>query len=198
VGNRTCTYLVHAIVLIPTDRVQCYSSSWNYASTFTSNLAQPFLPNYSASSDSHIAALHQSIIPNWTSPAFTKFVDAIRAVVDELANAQTSGNGREEMTRCESAWMQVLWLWERSWPDVDGMGEEDESATVERLSGNGIRASASAAAPSASATGNGATVVIDDGDDDSDGVAQVRRPSGSYDSPYGGSGLQAVEAANAV
>lgn len=91
-------------------------------------------------------------------------------MVDELANAQTTGNGREEMARCESAWKQVLWLWERSWPDVDGMGEEDESATVERLSGNGIRASSNASAPATSAARNAASTSVDD---DSDGAAEV-------------------------
>jgi hypothetical protein len=75
------------------------------------------------------------------------------------------------------------------------MGEEDESATVERLSGNGIRASTSAGAPGASAIGNGASATIDD--EDSDDVVEVTgRPSSGYESPYGGTGLQAVEAAN--
>ena len=82
-------------------------------------MAQPYLAySSSTSSESHIAAIHQGIIPNWKSPAFAQFVDACGDVVDELANAQTTGNGREEMMRCEGVWRQVVWLWERRWPGV--------------------------------------------------------------------------------
>ncbi|KAL1304042.1 hypothetical protein AAFC00_000479 [Neodothiora populina] len=209
----------------------CYRSSWTYSSTFTSTLNQPILPSFSVNTDSHNAALHQSLIPNWTSPAFAKFVDACRAVVDELANAQTSGNGREEMARCECAWKQVLWLWEQSWPEVDGMGEEEESVSVDRF-GNSMKIMSSAghggssvvnhptATAVAMSTGPPAPNVAagamherdaeaaddDDDDDDEEDVVEVvggRRESGlvgspSYVSPYGGTGLQAVEAATHV
>jgi len=94
-----------------------------YAQSFTSTLSGP-------SSESHIAALHQSLIPNWTSPAFSKFVDACRGLVDELAISPTIANGKEEMQRCEQVFRQVCWLAERFWPDVDGMGEEDDSGRL--------------------------------------------------------------------
>lgn len=106
------------------------------------------------------------------------------------------------MTRCEGAWKQVLWLWEKSWPDVDGMGEEDEVATAERF-GNGTRPRGDAGAAAAGApTDRDAERADDDDDDDDLDVMEVsRRESGiggspSYVSPYGGTGLQAVEAAN--
>lgn len=99
---------------------QCYRSAWQYASSFSSSLSTP-------SADSHIVALHQALIPNWTSPAFSKFVDASRALVDELANITTAHDGKEEMVRCEEIFRQICWLEERFWPDVDGMGEEDDS-----------------------------------------------------------------------
>jgi hypothetical protein len=82
------------------------------------------------SADSHIIALHQALIPNWTSPAFSKFVDATRALVDELANITTTRDGKEEMVRCEEIFRQVCWLEERFWPDVNGMGEETESGSA--------------------------------------------------------------------
>ena len=110
------------------DPHQCYRSAWQYASSFSTSLSTP-------SSDSHIVALHQALIPNWTSPAFSKFVDATRALVDELANITTTRDGKEEMTRCEEIFRQICWLEERFWPDVDGMGEEDESA---RLGSSGL------------------------------------------------------------
>lgn len=37
--------------------------------------------------------------------------------------------------RCEEIFRQICWLEERFWPDVDGMGEEDESA---RLGASGL------------------------------------------------------------
>jgi hypothetical protein len=57
-------------------------------------------------------------------------VDAARALVDELANITTTRDGKEEMVRCEEIFRQICWLEERFWPDVDGMGEEDESARM--------------------------------------------------------------------
>lgn len=36
------------------------------------------------------------------------------------------------MLRCEEVFRQVCWLEERFWPDVDGMGEEDEGASRDR------------------------------------------------------------------
>ena len=34
------------------------------------------------------------------------------------------------MQRCEEIFRQICWLEERFWPDVDGMGEEDDSARL--------------------------------------------------------------------
>lgn len=38
------------------------------------------------------------------------------------------------MARCEQVFRQICWLQERFWPDVDGMGEEDERGAH----GNGL------------------------------------------------------------
>lgn len=35
------------------------------------------------------------------------------------------------MMRCEQVFKQICWLQERFWPDVDGMGEEDDTARYE-------------------------------------------------------------------
>lgn len=99
-------------------RVQCYRTAWQYASSFS--------PLSTTSTDGHIVALHQALIPNWTSPAFSKFIDASRALVDELANITTARDGKEEMTRCEEIFRQICWIGERFWPDVNGMGEGDD------------------------------------------------------------------------
>jgi len=103
---------------------KCCHTAWNYAAGFTSTLSGP-------TTEPHIAALHQSLIPNWTSPAFAKFVDACRNLVDELANLSTDLNGKEMMQRCDQVFRQICWLEERFWPDVDGMGEEDESSRLQ-------------------------------------------------------------------
>lgn len=75
-------------------------------------------------------ALHQALIPNWTSPAFNKFVDATRALVDELANTTTARDGKEEMSRCDEIFRQICWLEQRFWPEVDGMGEDNDRAQL--------------------------------------------------------------------
>jgi hypothetical protein len=106
-----------------TNASQCYRSAWQYAASFSSTLSTP-------SADTHIVALHQALIPNWTSPAFYKFIDATRALVDELANITTTRDGKEEMIRCEEIFRQICWLEERFWPEVDGMGEEGETAQL--------------------------------------------------------------------
>ena len=33
--------------------------------------------------------------------------------------------------RCDQVFRQICWLEERFWPDVDGMGEEDESSRLQ-------------------------------------------------------------------
>jgi hypothetical protein len=35
------------------------------------------------------------------------------------------------MMRCDQVFRQICWLEERFWPDVDGMGEEDESSRLQ-------------------------------------------------------------------
>jgi hypothetical protein len=137
-----------------------------YAQSFTSTLSGP-------SSESHIAALHQSLIPNWTSAAFAKFVDACRGLVDDLANSPTIANGKEEFQRCEMAFRQVCWLAERFWPDVDGMGDEDDSRLAVQLQGAAAAATAASASsaatvPASDAAQNGATDADADPDADPD------------------------------
>ncbi|KAH7347095.1 hypothetical protein BKA66DRAFT_432834 [Pyrenochaeta sp. MPI-SDFR-AT-0127] len=120
-SSTSASLLEGMVVLWGTEH--CYRTAWQYASSFSTSLPTP-------SNESHIVALHQALIPNWTSPAFSKFVDAARALVDELANITTTRDGKEEMARCEEIFRQICWLEERFWPDVDGMGEQDESARL--------------------------------------------------------------------
>ncbi|KAF2800293.1 heme oxygenase-like protein [Melanomma pulvis-pyrius CBS 109.77] len=120
-SSASASLLEGMVVLWGTEH--CYRSAWQYASSFSTSLSTP-------STENHIVALHQALIPNWTSPAFSKFVDATRALVDELANITTAHDGKEEMVRCEEIFRQICWLEERFWPDVDGMGEEDETARL--------------------------------------------------------------------
>jgi hypothetical protein len=66
------------------------------------------------------------------------------------------------MERCEAVFRQVCWLTARSWPEVDGMGEEDEAA-ASRLGLTTATAAAAAAAANAQS-------VADDGDSSYGGV----------------------------
>jgi hypothetical protein len=130
--------------------MQVYRCSWIYAQSFTSTLAGQV-------GDAHIMALHQSLIPNWTSDAFAKFVSACRGLVDDLANSPDISNGKEEFERCKMAFRQTCWLAERFWPSVNDVGESgDESVlshrSAQRAHLQGAAAAATAAAaPAASA-----------------------------------------------
>ncbi|KAF2485814.1 hypothetical protein BDY17DRAFT_111980 [Neohortaea acidophila] len=164
-----------------------YSLSWHYASTFIQPVApsstsytvpsylqpppNPYLPYNSTNNStqqhpaqasnpdtSHTSALHEALIPNWTSLGFANFVDACKAIVDELANGQTAGNGAEQLRACDGAFMQVVWLWRQVWPEVTGMGEEEVLATADDAVG-GERLN-----------GDEAGRPIEVGDDEDDGV----------------------------
>ena len=78
----------------------------------------------------HIMALQEAFIQNWTSPNFVRFVSACKAIVDEVANSQTTGNGKTEMLACERVFRQAVWLWSQIWPEVDGMGVGDEDELI--------------------------------------------------------------------
>ena len=133
--------------------------------------------------NSHTAALHEALIPNWTSQGFSKFVDACKSIVDELANAQTSGNGAAELSNCEVVFKQVTWLWKQMWPEVTGMGEENEPATDSR----------GPTQPNENGNRIDGPIEIPD-DDEADRDEDVP----NVESPYGGTGLAAVAAANRV
>ena len=179
--------------------------SWQYAGTFVQtgppNPTSYSLPSYlqngqygmtnpygqpqanGNSDNTNNAALREALIPNWTSAGFSKFVDACKAIVDELANAQTTGNGAQELGTCELVFKQVTWLWKQMWPEVTGLGEEDETM------GEGEGPS------QANENGNDGDGPIEIPDDDDD-EAERDEDAPAVDSPYGGTGLGAVAAAN--
>lgn len=138
--------------------------------------------------DAHISALHDSFIQNWTSANYIRFVEACKAIVDELANAQTSGNGAQEMMACERSFRQSVWLWGQIWPDVSGTGEEDELTKA----GADISPVVSKTAVTEISNGNASdrplNIVDDDGGDDD--------AEGEINSPFAGTGLGAVQASN--
>ncbi|KAK3726006.1 hypothetical protein LTR37_000154 [Vermiconidia calcicola] len=135
------------MVLWAIEHLHCVS--WKYADSFHKPGAGPAQPtSYSVPSyyqpgsfdlmnphdqgttkrDLHTAAIHEAFIPNWTSAGFSQFVDACKAIVDEIANAQTTGNGAKELNNSVEVFAQVLWFWKQIWPDVTGMGEDNGAA----------------------------------------------------------------------
>lgn len=74
-------------------------------------------PLFNSQQAAHITVLHQNLMPAWTGDGFIALVDTCRHLVDEYANLQTTGNGREELTRCEASYKQVVWLWPQIWPE---------------------------------------------------------------------------------
>ena len=170
------------------------SSSYSLPSYLTahhgSGTTNTYATSQSGSDKVHITALNEAFIQNWTSPNFSRFVDACKAIVDEVANAQTSGNGITEMRACERVFKQVAWLWGQTWPEVDGMGEE------QGLGADGQDESPDDDAESALNNRHGTEKAIeipDDNDDDDDDDVDA---DATVDSPYGGTGLGAIAAAN--
>ena len=166
------------------------------------NVGNPFGPDGSSSlsNEAHINALHQALIPNWTSPAFSKFVDACRSIVDEVANSMTTGNGREEMLRCEQTFKQALWLWKGIWSEVNGMGESDDLASAAPMQPSETPQSAGGGARPSNAQRNNNTndepIEIRDDESGERSVGPDGQESDVAQTPYGGSGLGAVPAAN--
>ena len=105
-----------------------YSLPTYYQGPSNSNPFDARRPRLNGDTNLHTTAISESLIPNWTSAGFSKFVDACKAIVDELANAQTTGNGVRELTNAEQVFSQILWLWKQIWPEVNGMGEEEDTA----------------------------------------------------------------------
>lgn len=136
------------------------------------NYQQPGM-NGSNESNTHIAALQESLIPNWTSQGFMKFVEACKSIVDELANSQTTGSGAVELSNCEVNFRQVVWLWRGIWPEVTGMGEEKDDVDE---------------APDANGQSENEDGPIEIEDNEDEGLPA--------ESPYGGTGLGVVDAAN--
>lgn len=137
----------------------------------------------------YITALHDSMIPNWTSRDFSKFVDACRAIVDEIASKESIGDGKNQLLRCETLYQQTLYLWERIWPEVDGMGEE-HGLEEDNASQSPAQQESSAAAGPSNTNGTGP------GNDKRDAIEIQDDAEEDVDSPYGGTGLGAVAAAN--
>jgi len=170
----------------------------------SSNVHNPYANPLSSAENPHITALHEAFVQNWTSPNFSRFVDACKAIVDEVANAQTSGNGMTEMRACERVFRQVAWLWGQIWPEVDGMGEEEDLAAEETRAITTARAITARADAGADANDDGAAptangkqlekpIEIADDDDDEEMDADAEATA---ESPYGGTGLGAIAAAN--
>lgn len=162
--------------------------------------ANPFAPDGSSSNEAHVNALHQALIPNWTSPAFSKFVDACRSIVDEVANSMTAGNGREEMMRCEQTFKQALWLWKGIWPDVNGMGESEEFANATQQMGPAAtpqRQSTEAGQDSARRdSSKNAPIDLQDDESAEHSVGPESHDGDAAQTPYGGTGLGVVHHAN--
>ena len=164
------------------------------------NISNPFDPDgtSSLSNEAHINALHQALIPNWTSLAFSKFVDACRSIVDEVANSMTTGNGREEMMRCEQTFKQAFWLWKGIWPEVNDMGELYDQASAAPIQPSATPQSASRGARPNDAQRNNTNDEPIEIQDDESGERSIDPDSQDSDvaqTPNSGSGLGAVHAA---
>nr|POF07688.1 hypothetical protein CFP56_70590 [Quercus suber] len=133
----------------------------------------------------HISALHESFIQNWTSVNYIRFVEACKEIVDEIANAQTSGNGAQEMMACERAFKQAVWLWNQIWPEVTGMGEVEAIGDLREK-----------ALPESSKPASGLKTVKRTHADDATEVMHDEDADGDVNSPFEETGLSVIDAAN--
>jgi hypothetical protein len=186
-----------------------HHESWHYAATFINNAAptstsytlptyyqhngtssstNPFAPNSQTNgvSSSHTAAVMEALIPNWTSAGFGKFVDACKAIVDELANAQTTGNGAKELANAEQVFAHMCWIWGQIWPEIAPPEPEKDDEGEENGDGVGP-----------GTEGEPIDVEDDEGDQDANGDDEgmeeedeegifVEHPSGGMASTFGG------------
>ncbi|GAB7355873.1 hypothetical protein MBLNU459_g6529t1 [Dothideomycetes sp. NU459] len=96
--------LIGMTVLWATEK--SYLEAWRFAKSQARHV----------SSNADEDVLQNTLIPNWTSDEFAKFVDQIGELLDELA--QEVPKGGREWGKCEEAWRQVLWAEERFWPAI--------------------------------------------------------------------------------
>lgn len=87
--------------------------------------------------------------------------------------------------RCEQTFKQALWLWKGIWPEVNGMGESDD-----------FGAAAGGATPANASNAQNDPIEIQD-DEAAERSVGPEGPEGEVaQTPFGGSGLGAVHAAN--
>nr|POE62916.1 hypothetical protein CFP56_03819 [Quercus suber] len=173
--------------------VLCFIAARDNSSHYTlPSYLTPSRPSGYGSSDglrpldnAHIVALHESFIQNWTSINYIRFVEACKDIVDEIANAQTSGNGAQEMMACERAFKQAIWLWDQIWPEMTGTEEEAEPAETR---GKSLPEVSKAASSTKSAPSIDADGPIEIGDDDDVG--------GNVNLSFEEARLSAIEASN--
>ncbi len=137
-------------------------TAYSLPTYYQSPYGQP--PSFAMPQD-HNAALRDALIPNWTSVGFGQFVDACKAIVDELANAQTTGNGANELTNSESVFGQVIWLWGMVWPEVKPPVEEPQEKSP---SVNGENGQAAERNGGIGGSGGNESPIFIDGDGDGD------------------------------
>lgn len=108
----------------------------------------------------------------------------------------TSGNGREEMVRCEQTFKQALWLWKGIWPEVNGMGESDDFSKPEPSATPQSAAKEGGTNSAPRNNTNDEPIEIQDEESGDRSVGPDGPDQDIAETPYGGTGLGAVHAAN--
>ncbi|GAM84937.1 hypothetical protein ANO11243_029400 [Dothideomycetidae sp. 11243] len=100
-SSPACPLIVGLTALWATEK--CYLEAWRFAKR-----QQP---------DGSEDVFHRTLIPNWTSPDFEAFVEALRCLVDDsAARPDTTRQDREAM---ENMWRRILEVERDFWPSVD-------------------------------------------------------------------------------
>jgi thiaminase len=97
------------IVLWATEK--CYLEAWRFAAS-QSDVSKP------PTSDVDGGALRESFIPNWTSQAFSEFVQQLEQLVNELMDEANPSLTEAAQDECKELWEEVLDIERRFWPEV--------------------------------------------------------------------------------
>jgi thiaminase len=102
-GQPTSSLLRGLVTLWATEK--CYLLAWSYAASKLPDTAR----NDSVQQD----VMQSTFIPNFSNEDFSRFVQQLEDLVDELGEEA----GPVDVQEVEEAWVQVLWAEESFWPE---------------------------------------------------------------------------------
>ncbi|KAJ2906160.1 hypothetical protein MKZ38_002875 [Zalerion maritima] len=115
-GQRDCLgWLEGAVVFWATEK--CYLEAWTWAKRHVEEKEAAGLAD-----QRDAGAMRAEFIPNWTSPEFVAFVDALGSLIDDAVAKALEGMPDREasiISRSLAKWNEVLAAETRFWPNIE-------------------------------------------------------------------------------